>query len=167
MAENEHLYSAYFSTMLSSFVRAAGRALSCGLPSLMDQHKDEATIQDLETLWNMTMAKGDTNFERCLLTSNFMEILPSGKLKTATDQLGFIAKNKRQNKPIPDLPRITVLMRPNVAVAYAAGPSTSANRKRDQTAGLSSGKMVSGTSSSPERHQSRTVATKVVVAGRP
>ena len=121
-------------SLLSFFPSHAQAEGSCGLPWLMNQQKDEATIQHLYTLWNIAMARGDANFERCLLTSDFMEVLPSGELKTATDQLGFTAKNKGQNRPIPDLPRITVLIHGNVAVACTAWLSTSANRKPDQTA---------------------------------
>jgi hypothetical protein len=107
---------------------------ACNLRSLAHQQRDEATIQNLETAWNIAMSRGDTDFELCLLTPDFMEILPNGELKTLTDQLGFTEKNQEQNKPVAELPKIKVLIHGNVAVAHATWKPTEANRKPDQTA---------------------------------
>lgn len=106
----------------------------CALRSLPQQQRDEATIQHLEASWNLAIAQGDTEFERCLLTADFQAILSTGEMKTLTDQLGSTAKNKGQNQPIPELPPIRVLIHGNVAVAYALWKPASANRKPDQTA---------------------------------
>ena len=106
----------------------------CELESLLHQQRDEATIQRLEASWNSAIAQGDADFERCLLTADFREILASGELKTLADELGFTSKNKGQNRPPPKLPPITVLIHGNVAVAYAVWVPTAANRRPDQTA---------------------------------
>jgi hypothetical protein len=119
---------------LLSFVPSQARAKgTCDLQPLMHQQKDEATIQHLEASWNMAISKGDTDFEGCVLASDFMEILSTGELKTRTDELGFTAKNIGQNRPMPEMPKITVLIHGNVAVAYATWKPASANRKPDQT----------------------------------
>lgn len=115
---------------ISSNAQAKG---TCDLPPLVHQQKDEATIQNLESSWNLAIAKGDTDFEGCLLTSDFMEIFPGGELKTRADQLGFTAKNKGQSKAVPEMPRLTVLIHGNVAVVYAAWKTTGANGKQETT----------------------------------
>jgi hypothetical protein len=97
------------------------------------QQKDEATIQQIETAWNLAIARGDSSFERCLLTADFKEILSKGELKTLTDELGFTEKNKGKNRPIPTLPPITVLIHGSMAVAYATWVPTDPNKKSDQT----------------------------------
>lgn len=99
-----------------SFVHAKGR---CELPPLMHQQKDEATIQRLEDGWNIAFLRGDTNFERCLLTSDFTSISRKGRVRVLADELAVAAKNKRENLPIPSFAKITVFMHGNVAVAYA------------------------------------------------
>ena len=104
----------------------------CGLPSLLHQEKDATTIQHLEAAWSRAISQGDANFERCLLTADFREMLASGELKTLTDQLASTAKNKGQNRPIPDLPPITVLIHGNVAVAYATWKSSGATQYSDK-----------------------------------
>jgi len=105
----------------------------CNVPELMNQQKDAATIQHLETSWNTAIAQGNASFEDCLLSADFMEILSDGDLKTRTDELGFTAKNKGRNKPIPRLPPITVVVHGNVAMAYATWTATAANRPPDKT----------------------------------
>lgn len=106
----------------------------CNAPALMNQQRDEATIQHLETSWNIAITQGDASFEDCLLTADFMEILSDGDLKTRTDELGFTSKNKGQNKPMPRLPAITVVIHGNVAIAFATWTSAAANRGSDKTA---------------------------------
>jgi hypothetical protein len=106
----------------------------CELESLMHQQRDEATIHRLEALWNVAIAQGDTGFERCLLTADFVEILSTGELKTRADELGSTAKNKGRQQRTPELPPITILMRGNVAVARAIWKPTDAARESDQIA---------------------------------
>jgi hypothetical protein len=106
---------------------------ACHLAPLMNQQKDAATIQHLETAWNSAITQGDASFEDCLLTADFMEILSNGDLKTRADELGVTARNKGQNKPMPRLPAITVALHGNVAMAYATWTSSAANRLPDKT----------------------------------
>jgi Domain of unknown function (DUF4440) len=121
--------------LLLTLIPVHARAQSaCNLPSLLHQQKDEATIQHLEAEWNRAISQGDTDFERCLLTADFKEILPSGELKTLADQLKSTAKNKGQNGPTPDPPPITISIHGNVAVAYATWTPAGANQKADKIA---------------------------------
>ena len=118
-----------------SFMPAQAQAQTngpCNAPPLMNQHKDEATIRRLETLWNDAIAQGDASFEDCLLTADFMEILSNGDLKTRTDQLAFTTKNKGLNKPTPRLPAITVVIHGDLAMAYATWTPAASIRPPDK-----------------------------------
>jgi hypothetical protein len=106
---------------------------ACNAPPLMNQQNNEATIQHLETSWNIAITQGDASFEDCLLTADFMEILSNGDLKTRTEELGFTTKNKGQKNPMPRLPAITVVIHGNVAIAYATWTPTAANRPPEKT----------------------------------
>ncbi len=105
----------------------------CSATPLVNQQKDEATIQQLETAWNIAIRRGDAALEDCLLTADFLEILPNGDLKTRTDELGFTTKNKGQNMPMPRLPAITVVLHGNVATAFATWTPLAANRPPEKT----------------------------------
>jgi Domain of unknown function (DUF4440) len=119
--------------VLLALISASAQAQSgCDLPSLLHQQQDEATIQHLEASWNRAISQGDADFERCLLSTDFKEILPTGELKTLADQLGSTAKNKGQNRPIPHLPPVTVSIHGNVAVAYATWKMAGANQTSDK-----------------------------------
>jgi hypothetical protein len=107
-----------------SSVQAKG---TCELPPLMHQRRDVATVQHLEDAWSIAYLKGDTDLELCLLAPDFTEILRTGEVKVLTDELGFAAKNKGKNLAIPDLPKSTVLIHGNVAVAYGISKSTGAD----------------------------------------
>jgi uncharacterized protein DUF4440 len=107
---------------------------SCEPQSLMQQQRDEATIQRLEALWNVAISQGDTSFERCLLTADFVEILSTGELKTRADELGYTAKNKGRKQRTPELPAITILIHGNVAVARAIWKPAGATRESEQVA---------------------------------
>jgi|HubBroStandDraft_6_1064221.scaffolds.fasta_scaffold00014_44 hypothetical protein len=97
---------------------------TCTEPSLRHERRDAATVQRLENAWSIAYLRGDTDLERCLLAPDFTEILRTGEVKVFTDELAFAAKNRGKNLAIPDLPKSTVLIHGNVAVAY--GTSTSA-----------------------------------------
>jgi len=107
---------------------------TCNAQPLLNQQKDEATILHLEAAWNTAIGQGDASSESCLLTADFKEILANGELKTRADELGFTAKNKGQNKPIPRLPPFTVLIHGNVAIAYATWTPSAADSAPNQTA---------------------------------
>ena len=102
---------------------------ACDLESLQHQRKDATTIEHLEASWYFAVTHGDTDFERCLLTADFMSIFPGGALKTLGDELRLTAKNKGQNRPVQQLPGFTVRLHGDVAVAYTTWTPTSANLK--------------------------------------
>src|SRR5882672_8979187 len=102
---------------------------ACTQPELAHQRKDVETVQQLEHAWSVAYLKGDTDFERCLISSDFTEILRNGEMKTLTDELNFAARNKGKNLPISELPPVTVLIHGNAAVAYGISKGTTADGK--------------------------------------
>jgi hypothetical protein len=72
----------------------------------------------LEAAWNVAFLQGDTAFERCLLTQDFTEIMRGGGVKHLSDELGFAARNTGHHLPPAPIPKLTVLLEGNVAVAY-------------------------------------------------
>jgi hypothetical protein len=52
----------------------------CARPALAHQRRDAATIQRLESAWSLAYLTGDTEFEACLLTPDFTEIVSSGSI---------------------------------------------------------------------------------------
>jgi hypothetical protein len=117
-------------TLLSLAFASPARAEDpCRLPPLLHQHKDAATIQNLEEAWTAAYLRGDTEFERCLLTPDFTEIVRSGEIKVLADELAFAAKNQGKNLAIPDQPKGAVLIHGNVAVAYDFSKATAPDGK--------------------------------------
>jgi hypothetical protein len=101
---------------------------SCGMPALLHQHRDVATVQSLEFEWSRAYLSGDTNFEECLLTGDFSEILRNGDVKTLADELALAEKNKANPLPIGEIPKGTVLLHGNVAVAYGRSQGSTSGR---------------------------------------
>jgi hypothetical protein len=94
---------------------------SCAdMEALKNQKQDEATIQKLEFAWSTAYTQGDTDFEKCLLGSDFTEIKSTGTVGNLDDELAVAAKNKGKGMapPDPNGPKGKVLMHGNVAVAY-------------------------------------------------
>lgn len=110
--------------ILSSIVKAN----DCRFPTLAREHRDIATIQVLELEWTRAYLRGDTDFEECLLTRDFTEIMRNGDIKDLSAELALAAKNKAKPLPLGDLPSGQVLLHGNVAVAY--GRSTGARAMR-------------------------------------
>jgi hypothetical protein len=106
---------------------------ACNLKPLLHQHRDVATVQHLEDEWSLAYLRGDTDFEQCLLTPDYTEIARSGEVKVLADELALAAKNKGKNLPIPDLPKSTVLLHGNVAVAFGMSGSTTSDGKQRKT----------------------------------
>jgi hypothetical protein len=106
---------------------------TCGMDALKGQQRDVATIQRLENAWTIAYLKADTNFELCLLSKDFTEIVRSGDVKFLSDELEFARKNEGKNLPIPKLPEPTVLLHDNVAVAYGTSQSTGPDGKIKET----------------------------------
>ena len=48
---------------------------TCDMDALKGQQRDVATIQRLENAWTIAYLKADTNFELCLLSKDFTEIV--------------------------------------------------------------------------------------------
>lgn len=91
----------------------------CRIGPLANEGRDIATIIRLEHAWSVAYLRGDTAFERCLLTPDFTEVMRSGEVKGLSDEIGFAAKNVGRSDPIPDLPTPQVLIHGNAAVAFA------------------------------------------------
>jgi uncharacterized protein DUF4440 len=102
---------------------------ACDLPQLRNQRKDAATVQHLEDAWSRAFLHGDTQFMSCLLVPEFTEIMRSGALKFRVDELQMTADNRDKNRPIPDLPKASVLLHDNAAVAYGEVSSTGPDGK--------------------------------------
>lgn len=90
----------------------------CSQTELTHERKDAATIESLETAWTTAFLKGDAEFERCLLSPDFTEILKNGDLEGLDGELQLALANKGKNLPIPGMPKITVHMHGDVAVAF-------------------------------------------------
>src|SRR5215475_4152553 len=114
-------------SLLVVFFRAHARA-GCVRPALTHERRDTSTIQRLETAWTVAFLSGDTEFEACLLTSDFTEIMSNGTINHLADELALARKNKGKPATTPDMPQITIHLHGNVAVAY----------------GISSKKMIDG-----------------------
>jgi hypothetical protein len=106
---------------------------TCDLSQLKNEHKDAATIKRLETAWTVAYLKADTNFERCLLSADFTEIVRGGEVKFLSDELALAKKNEGKSLPIPDLPEPTVLLHGDVAVAYGSSQFTGTDGKTRKT----------------------------------
>jgi hypothetical protein len=87
---------------LSSVLEAKN---NCQNPALLHQRRDVATIESLELEWTHAYLRGDTDFEECLLTPDFTEIMRNGDIKDLAAELALAAKNKTNPLPLGDLPR--------------------------------------------------------------
>jgi hypothetical protein len=95
----------------------------CARPALAHQRQDAATIQRLEVAWTVAYLTGDTEFEACLLTPDFTEIMSNGTINHLTEELALAEKNKGKTVTTPDMPPITLNVHGNVAVAYGISPA--------------------------------------------
>ena len=111
----------------------APRPTTCDFDALKARQRDVATIQRLEYAWTFAYLKADTNFELCLLSKDFTEIVRSSEVKFLSDELAFARKNEGKNLPIPKLPEPTILLHDNVAVAYGTSQSTGPDGKIKET----------------------------------
>lgn len=126
----KHKLAGYFCALalFAAFAAPAAKAqTACNSPALANQRADAATIQRLEKAWTAAYLKGDLEFERCLLTADFTEIMRTGEVKVLADELDFARKNIGKSLPIPDVPEGTVFIHGSVAVAYGVSSSTAAD----------------------------------------
>lgn len=117
-------------TVLLSLTQLA-KARDCQFPVLLHQHRDIATIDALELEWSRAYLHGDTEFEACLLTADFTEIMRDGDVKHLSDELALAAKNTANPLPVGNLPKGSVLLHGNVAVAYGRTGGAHAMRYAD------------------------------------
>jgi len=102
---------------------------TCKLSPLLHQRKDVATVLHLEDAWNVAYLRGDTELERCLLTADFTEVMRNGEVLGLAGELELAAKNRGNKLPIPDSPKIIVLLHGNAAVAYGKSILTDSGDK--------------------------------------
>ena len=72
--------STLFLVSLCLVVFTADARADCLHPALAHQRRDAATIQRLEMAWTVAFLTGDTEFEACLLTGDFTEIMSNGTI---------------------------------------------------------------------------------------
>jgi hypothetical protein len=99
--------------IFTAYARAA-----CTRPALTPQRRDAATIQKLETAWSLAYLTGDTEFEKCLLTPDFTEIMSNGSINHLSEELALAEANKGKAIASPNMPMITIQIHGDVAVAY-------------------------------------------------
>ena len=93
-------------------------ASDCANVRLGHQQRDAATIRRLEHAWTIAFLTGDTQFEKCLLTQDFTEIMSDGRMNHLNDELALAEKNKGKAAVNPDIPPMIVNLHGDVAVAY-------------------------------------------------
>lgn len=116
---------------MASTVMAQGGANKCDFPQLKNQQKDAATIERLEMAWSEAFLRGDSDFMSCLLTPDFVEIRRTGELWMLPEELAWAEKNRGKDLKMPELPKIQVLLKEGVAVAYGSSVVTSADGKKE------------------------------------
>ena len=104
---------------LSLIVPASFAQANCDRPELTRQQRDAATIQKLEAAWSVAYLSGDTEFEVCLLTPDFTEIMRDGSIRNLSDELALARNNEGKLVISPNLPPVTVHLHGGVAVAYS------------------------------------------------
>jgi hypothetical protein len=95
-----------------------GARADCVRPELAHQRRDAATIQRLESAWWLVYLTGDAEFEACLLTPDFTEIMSNGSIHHLSEELELAVKNKGKAVTAPDALPITIHIHGDVAVAY-------------------------------------------------
>src|SRR5215469_2347812 len=118
-----------FLFLVQTVLFAACQESNCNFPQLKNQSRDAATIQRLEAAWNEAYLHGDPTLMRCLLSSDFTEIMRSGEVKSLSDELSMAQKNRGKKLKVPELPKIEILLHENAAVAYGRSVATNADGK--------------------------------------
>jgi hypothetical protein len=90
----------------------------CARPELAHQRRDAATIQRLESAWSLASLTGDAEFEACLLTPDFTEIMSNGSINHLSEELELAEQNKGKAVTAPNTPPITIHIHGDVAGAY-------------------------------------------------
>ena len=103
---------------ICSIAFTADARADCARPALAHQRRDAATIQKLESAWSLAYLTGDAEFEACLLTPDFTEIMSNGSINHLSEELELAEKNKGKAVTPPKMPLITIHIHGDVAVAY-------------------------------------------------
>ena len=101
----------------------------CTRPALAHERRDAISIQTLESAWTQAYLTGDTDFETCILTADFTEIMSNGSIHHLSDELELAAKNRGKSVTSPDTPQITIHIHGVVAVAYGISSSQTSDGK--------------------------------------
>ena len=99
-------------------VFTADARADCARPALAYERRDAATIQRLESAWSLAYLTGDAEFEACLLTPDFTEIMSNGSINHLSEELELAEKNIGKAVTAPNMPPITIHIHGDVAVAY-------------------------------------------------
>ncbi len=99
-------------------VFAADARADCARPALAHERRDAATIQRLESAWTLAYLSGDAEFEACLLTPDFTEIMSNGSINHLSEELELAEKNRGKAVTAPNISPITIHIHGDVAVAY-------------------------------------------------
>jgi hypothetical protein len=117
--------------LMAPALLAQNAANKCDLPQLRNQQRDAATIERLEMAWTEAFLRGDSGFMNCLLTPDFTEIRRTGELMTLPGELALAEKNRGKDLTMPALPKIEVLLKEDVAVAYGNSMTTTPDGKKE------------------------------------
>jgi hypothetical protein len=90
---------------------------------MKNERHDIETVQRLERAWSAAHGIGDTEYEACLLTEDFMEIRSDGKINRLENELALAATHKGQAPKPPSGTPVMVHMHGDVAVAYGVSSS--------------------------------------------
>jgi hypothetical protein len=99
----------------------------CEVAAFQNERQDSFTIERLETGWSVAFLQGDPQFEQCLLLPVYREILRSGKMEDLSYELDLAAKNRGKHRSTSGLPKVSVLIHDNVAVAYGLSGGSSSS----------------------------------------
>jgi hypothetical protein len=113
--------------LLVSFVAWGSGHASCHQAVLEAQRKDVATVQRLELAWTQAFLSGDVDFERCLLTEDFTEILRDGTVTRLEHELALAAQHRGRAAQPPAVAPGEVYIHGDVAVAYGASRAQAAD----------------------------------------
>jgi hypothetical protein len=118
-----NLRAAVMLAVVAPFACTAAAKADCDRPILKNQTHDVETIQRLERAWSTAFGTGDTEYEACLLTPDFMEIRGDGKINRLEDELALAGKHKGETPAASSSPPSPVHMHGDVAVAYGVSSS--------------------------------------------
>ena len=117
------------SLALTHFVLLTG---DCHRAELAHERQNAATIRQLERAWSRAYLTGDTAFEACLLTADFVSIRSNGDVQHLDDELALARRNVGKTATDFVQPTTTIQVHGSVAVAYGllASENTPSSTRR-------------------------------------